>query len=96
MNPSDAKRRKSHERYVIFLARIIEVRGGDDDGYADRFLREVVRQAKPNDRAIAVKKLLRCWTVFSDAVINLLSYLCTWRASRKDCARLDSDPSNLA
>ena len=55
MTPSDAHHRKTHEHQVTLLARIIEVRGGDDDGYAGRFLREVVRQAKPNDRAIAVQ-----------------------------------------
>jgi hypothetical protein len=55
MSHSDADHRKVHEHRVVLLARIIEVRGGDDDGYADRFLREVVRQAKPNDRAVAVK-----------------------------------------
>jgi hypothetical protein len=51
----DGSHRKTHEHQVTLLARIIEVRGGDDDGYACRFLDEVVRQAKPGDRAIAVK-----------------------------------------
>jgi hypothetical protein len=47
MNYRDANDRKTHERQVRLQARIIEVGGGDDDGYADRFLGEVVRQAKP-------------------------------------------------
>jgi hypothetical protein len=47
--------RWDHERQVALLARIIEVRGGDDDDYAERFLRDVVNQAKPGDKAIAVK-----------------------------------------
>lgn len=55
MSHSDTNHRKVHEHRVVLLARIIEVRGGDDDGYANRFLREVVRQAKPDDRLIAVK-----------------------------------------
>jgi hypothetical protein len=55
MSFSEAGHRKAHEHHVRLLARIIEARGGDDDGYADRFLREVVRQAKPIDKAIAVK-----------------------------------------
>jgi hypothetical protein len=55
MNYSDASHRKAHEHQVRLLARIIEVRGGDDDGYADRFLGEMVRQANHRDRAIAVK-----------------------------------------
>jgi hypothetical protein len=46
---------RDHERQVVLLARIIEVRGGDDDDYAERFLRAVVNQAKPRDKAIAVK-----------------------------------------
>ncbi len=49
------RRRQDHERQVTLLARIIEVRGGDDDGYAERFLEAMLRQAKPEDRAIAVK-----------------------------------------
>jgi hypothetical protein len=55
MSRTDAIHRNSHERHVVLLARIIEVRGGDDDDYADRFLKEVVRQAGPRDKAIAVK-----------------------------------------
>ena len=55
MDYSDARHRKVHEHQVVLLVRIIEVRGGDDDGYADRFLKEVVRQAKPNDKVIAIK-----------------------------------------
>jgi chorismate mutase len=49
------KHRRDHERQVVLLARIIEVRGGDDDDYAERFLRAVVNQAKPRDKAVAVK-----------------------------------------
>jgi hypothetical protein len=40
---------------VAFLARVIEVRGGDDDGYASRFLEAMVRQAEPSEKAIVVK-----------------------------------------
>jgi hypothetical protein len=40
---------------VILLARIIEVRSGNDYGYADRFLNAIIRQGKPRDKAIAVK-----------------------------------------
>jgi hypothetical protein len=55
MNYRDANYRKAYERQVKLLARIIEVRGGDDDVYADCFLKAVVRQAKPKDKAIAIK-----------------------------------------
>lgn len=47
---------KDGERHVAFLARVIEVRGGgDQDGYASRFLEAMVRQASPRDRAATVK-----------------------------------------
>jgi hypothetical protein len=55
MNYSDASHRKAHEYQVILLSRIIEVRKGDDDGYADRFLGEIIRQAKPRDKGIAAR-----------------------------------------
>jgi hypothetical protein len=55
MHYSDGSQRKAREHQVRLLARIIEVRGGDDDGYASRFLGEVIKQAKPSDKAIAVK-----------------------------------------
>jgi hypothetical protein len=55
MNYSDASHRKAHEHQVIFLARIIEVRKGDDEGYANRFLGEIIRQAKPRDKVIAAR-----------------------------------------
>jgi hypothetical protein len=55
MNYRDANQRKAREHHVVRLARIIEVRGGDDDGYADRFLRAVINQAKPKDRTAALK-----------------------------------------
>ena len=48
-------RRRHRERHVAFLARVIEVRGGYDDGYAKRFCEAMVRQAKPEDRATVVK-----------------------------------------
>jgi hypothetical protein len=47
MNYRDANHRKTHEQQVRLLVRIIVVRGGEDDGYADRFLRAAVNQAKP-------------------------------------------------
>lgn len=46
---------RDRELHVQFLARIIEARGGDDDGYAARFCAAMVRQAKPEDRAMTVK-----------------------------------------
>ena len=49
------ERRRDHERQAVLLARIIEVRGRDDDEYAERFLRAVVNQAQPREEAIAVK-----------------------------------------
>ena len=55
MMHDSAEHRRDHERQVVLLARIIEVRGGDDDDYAERFLRAVVNQAKPRHKAIAVK-----------------------------------------
>jgi hypothetical protein len=55
MNYRDANHRKAHESRVQRLARIIEVRGGNDDDYAGRFLGEVIKQAKPSDRAAALK-----------------------------------------
>jgi hypothetical protein len=55
MNYRDANQRKAREHHVVRLARIIEVRGGNDDDYADRFLGEVIKQAKPSDRAAALK-----------------------------------------
>jgi hypothetical protein len=39
MMHDSAEHRRDHERQVVLLARIIEVRGGDDDDYAERFLR---------------------------------------------------------
>jgi hypothetical protein len=57
MNYRDANHRKAREHHVVLLARIIEVRGGDDDGYADHFLRAVVSRARPNDRAIAPQRV---------------------------------------
>jgi hypothetical protein len=55
MSYEDASHRMAHEQQVKLLARIIEVRGGDDDGYADRVLKAIITQAKPRDKAIAVK-----------------------------------------
>jgi hypothetical protein len=63
-----AKNRRDLERQVTLLARIIEVRGGDDEGYASQFLEAMVRQAKPEDRAITV---------------NLASQVDAWRRARR-------------
>jgi hypothetical protein len=54
---SNVKRRVDHERHVQFLARVIEARGGDDDGYASRFLAAMLNQANLKDKA-AVEKLV--------------------------------------
>ncbi len=55
MSNKDASQRKNHEHQVKLLARIIEARGGEDDGYADRFLKAIITQANPRDKANAVK-----------------------------------------
>jgi hypothetical protein len=70
MSFEDANHRKDREQLVILLARIIEVRSGDDDGYADRFLKAIIRQAKPKGKAIAVK---------------LAADVDAWRRARRVC-----------
>jgi hypothetical protein len=70
MSRNAASQRKAREDQVRLLARIIEVRGGNDDGYADRFLGEIVRQANPIDKAIAVR---------------LAADVDAWRRARRTC-----------
>lgn len=54
-----ARHGRDHEARVSLLARIIEVRGGEDDDYAKRFLDAIIKHAKERDKTIAIKLAAR-------------------------------------
>ena len=56
------------ERHVDRIARWIEARGADDDGYAERFLEAMITGAAANDK---------------EAVIELAADIDAWRRARR-------------